>query len=300
MSPSTAAWSRLPEEIVRMILESVCTEIVYEITRINNCHEDIDFGKGLQEFAKLFLISRQTYRLLHNSVRVYHFPVRQYLMSLQEFAFPKILNFMKGKTAGSGHGPMPLRDSIFPSIGDINMQCGPIWNNPSFPELFPEILKNQEWISPCLLIYFLYQAPLRTPRILNKIEGDKTKHFVFGEIYSRKIYLGDIVTYTGTKLLWGSITFKVGKYGLRQTHFDGYNSVWNATSVTSVHVMTNKQKEEISVELEDEKDGECWLWFERQTPRRKVLRYILIDYSDQTILDSSTDKNGWWDIASFR
>src|ERR1700731_4456124 len=129
-------------------------------------------------------------------------------MSPQEFAFPSILNFMKGKNAGSSHRPMPLRDSIFPSIDNIKMQCGPIWNNPSFPELFPQILKNQEWISPSLLIYFLYQAPLRTPRILNKTEGNKTKDFVFGEIYSRNIYLGDTLKYiTGAKFLWGSITF---------------------------------------------------------------------------------------------
>jgi hypothetical protein len=286
MSPSTA-WSRLPEEIIRMIFESVCTDIVFEITRLNNGHEDIDFGKGLQEFANLFLISKQTYRLLHNSVRVYNFPVRQYLMSLQEFAFPSILNVMKGKTGGSGHAPMPLRDSIFPSINDIKMRCGPIWNNPSFPELFPQILKNQKWISPCLLIYFLYQAPLRTPRILNETEGNKTKEFVFGENYSRVSY--------GSASLWGSITFTVGKYGLRQTHFDGYKSVWNATSVTSAQLIANR---EIAVDAED---GECWLWFERQTARSKSLfRYILIDYRDRTVLDSDLDKEGWWSIASFR
>lgn len=77
--------------------------------------------------------------------------------------------------------------------------------------------------------------------------------------------------------------------------------MWDAMSVTSVNVLSKGNVVKLWINVDDEEDGEVWLWVERSRVARKTVRqYFLIDYRDQMFLDSSTDKDGWWGLTDLR
>lgn len=119
-----------------------------------------------------------------------------------------------------------------------------------------------------------------------------------GEIYSRNMH-ADTFAFATQSL--GKIEFTAGKYSLQSDYFQGCDSVWDAMSVTSVNVLSKGTVVKQWIHVDDEEDGEVWWWVERTRVARKTVRqYFLIDYRDQMFLDSSTDKDGWWELTDLR
>ena len=281
-------WAHLPEEIVNKILEFACTGIVDEITDISHGYEDVDFGQGLREFSQLSRVSHQFHRLLSSPVRVDSLPVRKYLISLQAFAFSSLLNYLKDKDVEYPPLENPWRpgdedDWAIPDIDDIKKRCGPVWNNLSFPKLFTRVLEHEEWISPQLLFWCIFLAPLKVSTVVNESTGDNIKRLPYDNLF------------VGKKGTGSDISFTVGRNGFRQP-FRGYDSVWNGTSVSRVSVPGR-----FEVELTEQEEGKCWLWFERRKANMKQwLRYLVIDYRDRTVFCSKHQDEEWWETMQMK
>jgi hypothetical protein len=168
----------LPPEIAETILETVCTQLVDELTNLGGHIEDVHFGAKLGEFRNLLLVSRQFCRLLYARVRVNSSPIREHLIWLQAFALSMFLSFQRDRTPRTrGHyyeGP---------GLGQLQRTCGNFWNNPRFGEVFPRLFDSNEhyWVNSEVILWCMYQAPLK----LTRSNGGASTGLVEGRCYKR-------------------------------------------------------------------------------------------------------------------
>jgi len=128
------------------------------------------------------------------------------------------------------------------------------------------------------MLWCIFQAPLKVSTVVNESKGDNIKRLPYGNLF------------VGKKGTDSDISFTVGRNGFRQP-FRGCDSVWNGTSVSRISVPGR-----FEVQLTEQEEGKCWLWFERRKASMKEwLRYLVIDYRDRTVLCSKHQDEDWWE-----
>ena len=134
----------LPQELIIRVLECVCELIIKDLTTLTfKPAQRLGYGRSLKQFRELNLVSNSFHDLLAYSIRVDGQLVKKTLLDLQMQKFTTYLElaYILGRTA----------------VSDLHKIFGPVWRNPAFINIVPELLGGNTWITPEAAIYFLFQ-----------------------------------------------------------------------------------------------------------------------------------------------
>lgn len=239
---------RLPNEMITYIIEYACENIMRDLTRIR-FGPDYTFQKNLNRFVRLQLVCKTFYRLIHNTVLVGGLPIGPRLLDLQ---MDRFRHYLEGC-----HNCAHKRRSWEGLTKEmIKEYCGPVWYNPGFFSVFPQLFSDDSCIHEDTLIWIIYQAPIWFEKKLVKNKEYKTSHTL--EIPSEEI------------------EFCPGHYKLPCRLPYGRESSLFGTSV--IRLRSNWL---------DVQGDDYWLWYRshRETSGEMVndIHYYLVDYRQQTV-----------------
>jgi len=281
----------LPLEVITLILQHVCELIVRDLTSFDfRCGgRNPYYGKTLNEFVQLLLVSRRFYKILSLCVRVDGKAIRKTLLDLQ---MQRLINFLEfGGGSKSEY-----------QIHQIGRTCGYVWENPGAPDVILRLFDERHYQSceaavfhMCLLPKLLKKVLLKTNETISSAlarsgdlesqeEQDKNSDDdlngrlempEFENLVHNKTYGMNVRRHAGHDT---KIEFVVGSYKFPsrlpdQTFGLGWcEGDWIGTSILRFKVTIISPVEEVAEKTFSGEEGSYWLWF---TPHQK---WILVDY----------------------
>ena len=246
----------LPQELIILIIEYVCTMIMQDITSVH-FGPSYSFRKRLHDVVHLQMVCRTFYRIIHSAVLVDGLPIRPRLLCLQMDRFRFHL-----EGCNSCFGKRHSWES--PTSNSIRSYCGPVWYNPEFYSVFPKLFDMESCIREDTSAWLMYQAPFWFEKKLvkNKACGYSTLYNTAGN---------------------DKITFRPGEFKFPCALPFNAESSYFGTSV--VELKSNEY---------DVHGKDYWLWYlgphEVSSGTLNISNYLLVDYGEQTVEDFSESK----------
>ena len=286
----TMTLSSLPEDILIQILQTVCESILDDLLIFRVCPEqDERFGLFLNQFLQLNLVCRSFHRHLTHSVRVRGTPVRRKLLDLQTEKFKYLLETVGFIMREHNRMCSPDFNSFWSiTIPHILLICGSVWNNPSFPSIFPQLFVEDSRVSYEAQLYLLYLVPSLFEKELvenDDYTADSDLEFDFDSLMQNHTY-----RFPDEE---EPFEFVPGKY--RYPHGIEWDDNYYGQPCLGTSILVMKDKE---LDLKSE-EGRYWLWFTPSTRRDCTLymgSFLVIDNDEFLVIAVNERK---WDLRKY-
>jgi hypothetical protein len=273
------------QELLIRILEQVGGSIVQDLVKLDIMNYHDGYGRLLNRFLQLNLVSKLFNVLLTHYVHVDGTPLRSRLLDLQ---MQKLTNYLESAfTFGRYLMHNPSSESlctwrsdrgIHITGADILRNCGFVWKNPTFRSVcYPNL-----WLNPCWCV-FLRETKIWLIFLLRDLFKDQLQVENMGSgddfIYNQG--------YKTTVRGWGYMSTPTIEFIVGQDKFLNRRQApvgWVGLSILSYKV----QFRETITQGEGE-EGRYWLWFVPYVCDGIVyclFEYLVIDYKAMTAMDA--------------